>query len=117
MNEFDVTEVWVDRIVVLAPAGELDLATAPGLSDAIRAAAYRQPAAMVVDLTKVTFLASAGMNALVSAHRLVARSGSGRFGVVANETATVRPLVLSGVDRMVTVFGLLDEALAAFADA
>ena len=46
---------------MVAAWGDLDVATAPELADAIQAAARKEPAALIVDLSRVDFLASAGM--------------------------------------------------------
>ncbi|CAN5666913.1 STAS domain-containing protein [soil metagenome] len=110
---FDVTESWVGRVAVLALTGELDMLTAPQLEDAIGAASKQQPTAMVVDLTKVTFLASAGMSVLVAAYLEV--TPSARFGIVADGVAVRRPLKLTGIDTLVMLFPTLDDALADFA--
>jgi anti-sigma B factor antagonist len=111
--DFGVTEHWVERTVVVAPWGDLDVATAPELADAIEAAAQKQPATLIVDLSRVDFLASAGMTVLITAHRDIAPSA--RFGVVADGPSTSRPLKLIGIDAIVDVYRTLDEALDEFA--
>ena len=110
---FGVAEHWVERAVVVAVWGDLDLATAPKLSDAIEAAARKEPAALIVDLSRVDFLASAGMTVLISAHRDLAPSA--RFGVVADGPSTSRPLEMIGINTIVDVYRTLDEALGEFA--
>jgi len=115
-NGFDVTETWVERAVVVAVSGDLDMLSAPLLDDAIYAAASKEPAAMIVDLTKVEFLATAGMNLLLAAHREIVRSA--RFGVVADSSpATSRPLKLTGIDNEVALYQTIDDALDEFAGA
>ena len=106
---FGIAEHWVERAVVLAVWGDLDLGTAPKLSDAIEAAARKEPAALIVDLSRVDFLASVGMTVLMTAHRDIAPSA--RFGVVADGPSTSRPLKLIGMDTIVDVYRTLDEAL------
>lgn len=112
-QDFGVTEHWVDRTVVVAAWGELDVATAPELTDAIEAAVQKEPEALIVDLSRVDFLASAGMTVLIAAHREVAPSA--RFGVVADGPATSRPLKIIGIDTIVDVYRTLDDALNEFA--
>ncbi|WP_280373844.1 STAS domain-containing protein [Nocardia abscessus] len=58
-----------DGATVLTVAGEVDLATAPALENAIDAILSGKPAALIIDLTAVSFLASAGMATLVAAHQ------------------------------------------------
>lgn len=115
MSGFEVTQSWLERVVVIAASGELDMLTAPELADAIRAAAGNDPVGLVVDLTKVTFLGSAGMNVLITADREL--PGSMRFGVVAQGPATSRPLKLIGIDQIIALHPTLEQAVSAFADA
>ena len=51
-----------DVAVVLAVAGEVDMLSAPQLAEAIHTALAASPAALIVDLTKVDFLAFAGVS-------------------------------------------------------
>ena len=111
--DFGVAEHWVECAVVVAAWGDLDLATAPRLAGAIEAAARKEPAALIVDLSRIDFLASAGMTVLITAHRDIAPSA--RFGVVADGPSTSRPLKKIGIDNIVDVYCTLDEALDEFA--
>ena len=106
---FRVAENWVEHIVVVTVSGDLDMLTAPAVAEVIQAANGKEPAALIVDLSRVEFLASAGMNLLIQAHRDIAPSG--RFGVVADGPSTGRPLTLIGIDTIVAVYRTLDDAL------
>jgi anti-sigma B factor antagonist len=103
----NVEEFWRDRIVVLAAVGAVDMLTAPRLTDAIAVAAAKSPAGVIVDLSNVDFLATAGMNVLVAAHAKVAPNA--RFGVVAAGPATSRPMTLLGIE--ITLYRTLEDAL------
>jgi anti-sigma B factor antagonist len=105
----DVAETWIARVVVIAVAGDVDMLTVPRLEDAINSALRREPTALIVDLSRVQFLASAGMNLLVAAHREI--TPTTWFGVVADGPATSRPMKLIGIDNIVAVYRTLDEAL------
>lgn len=63
-----IGEEWVGRVAVLSVSGVVDMLTAPQLEEAITTSLGKTPAALVVDLTDVEFLASAGMGVLVGAH-------------------------------------------------
>ncbi len=105
-----VTTNWIPRnVVVVAISGDLDMATAPEVADAIQSAVEHGPAALIVDLSRVQFLASAGINLLISLHRDLLPSR--RFGIVADGPATSRPLRVIGVDTILAVYRTLDEAL------
>jgi anti-sigma B factor antagonist len=108
-----IAEHWVERMAVLTVSGDLDMLTTPELAEAIDTVARKDPAALIVDLSRVAFLASAGMSLLITAHRNIAPPA--RFGIVANGPATSRPLKLIGIDTVVAVFRTLDDALNALA--
>ncbi|GAB3360498.1 STAS domain-containing protein [Modestobacter lapidis] len=89
------------RITVV---GEVDSSTAPGLRQCLLAALERPGAAPVeVDLSQVTFLDSAGLSALATAHR--AAVGADRVLRVRCGTAraVVRPLQITGLWDIFTV--------------
>jgi anti-sigma B factor antagonist len=112
---FDVKEHWVDKVVVVAVSGTVDMLTAPRLAGAIATAAAKSPAAVIVDLRKVEFLASAGMSVLVAAHSDVTPTAG--FGVIADGPATSRPITLVGLDSVFALYSTLDDALDAIAGA
>ncbi|MEU4340919.1 STAS domain-containing protein [Nocardia sp. NPDC023852] len=101
-----------DGATVLTVAGEVDLATAPALENAIEAILSGTPAALIIDLTAVSFLASAGMATLVAAHQ---RAGAATaIAVVADGPATSRQLKMTSLDQVFALHSTLDAALAAF---
>ena len=67
---------------VIAPEGELDIASVGDLRAARTDAAREGPGAVVVDLSQVTFIDSSGLGALVELHSRLRRSGR-RLAVVA----------------------------------
>lgn len=98
-----------DAATVLTVRGEVDMVTAPALAQEVGAALREAPALLVVDLTAVRFLSSAGLAVLVDAQ---ARATSGTvFRVVANSPGTLRVLELTGLDRTLAVHASLDDAL------
>jgi anti-anti-sigma factor len=107
----EVSERRVGEVAVVAPSGVVDMLTAPQLEAAIRAAVVTKPTGLVVDLTAVEFLASAGMGVIVAAHDEVGSLTN--FCVVAEGPATSRPLKLVGIADIVPLYATLDEALAA----
>jgi anti-sigma B factor antagonist len=110
---FAVVQTWVGRVVVVSVAGEVDMLTAPTLAEKLRTAARQDAVALIVDLSRVQFLASAGMNVLIATHRDI--SACTRFAVVADGPATSRPLTMIGIDTVVALYRTLDDALAGIA--
>lgn len=109
-----VDEQWRGRVAVLDVSGVIDMLTAPQLETAIQSALGKDPAGLIVDLTDVEFLASAGMGVLVAANDKKAPETG--FCVVAEGPATSRPLKLVGIAEIVKLYPTRDEALAALAD-
>jgi anti-sigma B factor antagonist len=100
-----------DGAAVLAVHGEVDVATVGAMESAITEALSGGPAALVIDLTDVGFLASAGLQVLVATRE---RLGDGaQFAVVAEGPATSRPIQLTGLDQILSLHSTLAEALAA----
>ncbi len=112
---FEVGKSQEGQAVVLAVSGEVDMLSAPYLAEAITTALAAGPASLIIDLSKVEFLASAGMTVLVSAQ--AEAEPATRFAVVARGPATSRPIKLMGIDRMFPLYSTLDSALSGVADA
>ncbi|MEO3757825.1 STAS domain-containing protein [Mycobacterium sp. B14F4] len=101
-------------MAVVAASGDLDMLTAPQLRDAVEAALSKKPEGLIVDLTKVEFLGSAGMQVLMEAHNQTDGTDT-RFAVVAEGPATSRPLKITGIADLIDLFSSLDVALDNFA--
>jgi anti-anti-sigma factor len=88
--------------------------TAPRLQTAIRAAHRKDPAGLIVDLSDVEFLSSAGMHVLAVTHEEL--TPQTRFAVVAEGPGTSRPLKITGLTDFIDLFSTLDAALNTFAE-
>lgn len=111
-DQFGVT-VDVDQrddTVVLHVAGELDLLTTPTLAEACSTELRRRPGTLIIDLTGVTFLASVGMSAIVAAHEEGGDHTTVR--VVGGTRDTLRPIQVTGLDNLLSVYPTLAAALA-----
>jgi len=102
---------YEDGVAVLTVGGEVDLATVPALETAIDEALATQPTALVVDLSDVEFLASAGLQTLVTTQEKL--GASVQFAVVAQGAATSRPIQLTGLDEIFDLYPTRAEALSA----
>jgi len=96
--------------VVLRVAGELDLVTTPILTEASTTALRSRPPVLVIDLTGVTFLASVGMSAIVAAHET--GGDHTKVRVVGSGRDTLRPIHVTGLDNLLSVYPDLPSALA-----
>jgi anti-anti-sigma factor len=100
----------IGSVAVLHVTGEVDMETEPMLRESLAMALAPAPAALVVDLTGVTFFASSGLHVLVDLqHDMTARGLEMR--VVADSRIVLRPMAITGVDQLVTVVSSVDQAL------
>ena len=99
------------HVTIVSARGEIDLATAPLLEEGVDEALAQSPSAVIIDLSDVEFLASMGMNVLVSARR---RAGSATaVTVVADGPHTRRPMDLVGLSGAIPIYTDLPAALDA----
>lgn len=96
--------------VVLTAEGIVDMAAAPALTNHIRAILRRRPPLLVVDLTGVSFLATAGMSVLMEAERK-SRELAIAFRVVAQGPVTVKAMELLGIDDLLGIYPTVTAAL------
>jgi anti-sigma B factor antagonist len=101
--------------VVVSVAGEIDTITAPQFRDRLASVVSGRSQRVVVDLTLVTYLASAGITVLTGTHRLLAGQG-GSLVVACPSPAAWRVLSLLGVDQVIPVADSVAEAVGWAAD-
>ena len=107
--------VEIDRpepgVVVLRAKGDLDAYTAPGLRAQLHEATAGEADLVVVDLARVTFIDSAGLGALVGAHRRM-REAEGELRIVRPPALVARAFELTGLDEVLDLRDDRDHALA-----
>ena len=100
-----------DGVAVVAVGGEIDLNTAPAFESAIATALEDPATVLVVELSAVDFMASVGLRILAAARERLDESV--RVVIVANNPATRRPIQLTGLDQMFSLYRTLGDALTA----
>ena len=96
--------------VVTAPE-EIDITNAGALRAALLRAAARPGPVLAVDMTRTRFCDSAGLHALIGAHKRA--RAEGRQVRLAVTGPQVRRLIdLTALDRLIPVYPSLDQALA-----
>jgi anti-sigma B factor antagonist len=95
----------------VAVRGELDMSTAPLLAESLDAAIRDSTGPFVVDLTKLAFLDSSGVNVLLRARALLGR-GDREIVVVCPPGQVRRVLELVGIDDLFAIYGTREEAAA-----
>ena len=97
--EFDIQTHDDGALLVVAPSGELDLATAPALGAALVDAGASGAARVVLDLRDLEFVDSSGIGLILKFKRYFAVEGVG-FGVVRGGERVQRAFALSHVERL-----------------
>lgn len=109
MKQLEIIDTEIDGIRVVAPVGEIDLATAPLLREHLQSLLANRPHHLVVRLDLVSFLDSSGVNALVAAHRY-ARAIHTEFRLAAPGEQVAKVLSITGVGTFIPTFTSLRDA-------
>jgi anti-sigma B factor antagonist len=101
----------VEGVPVVAVPEEIDITNADGLRAALGQAASTGYRTLVADMTRTRFCDSAGIHALVDAHKRVRPEG-GHMLVAVSGAAVPRIFEIIGLDRVLPCFPSVAEALA-----
>jgi anti-sigma B factor antagonist len=101
-----------DRANVLAIEGDIDLHVSPALTQALNAMIKKRPERIVIDLSRATYIDSAGVAALMVAKQDVEEYG-GKFFLSGVQETIRLILETSRLDRIFWIFPDVDAALAA----
>ncbi len=107
---FSVSPDRQGAALVLRVTGDLDAMTAPTLVTHLDIALADAPPVVVVDMTDVEFLSSAGISVLVETHRLAERADIS-LRVVADGPATSRPFRMMRLDEVIDLYPTLADAM------
>jgi anti-anti-sigma factor len=107
----------VRDVLVASVSGEVDISNAPALERAVLAAAPpEEVTGLVVDLSDVGFLDSAGVRLLFTLHGELTEQGRPMALVLPEGSPVERVLAIVDIDRVVWVGRTLDEALGHLED-
>ena len=96
---------------MVAAPGDIDITNAAGLRTALLQVAACGHGIFVVDLSHTQFCDTAGIHALVAAHKR-ARAEGGQVLLVIGGAAVRRILSITGLDRVIPNFSSLEQALS-----
>jgi anti-sigma B factor antagonist len=103
-----VDVVTFGRTVQVTASGEIDSSSSPVFERHLDGAFQSRADELVIDLCGVTFLDSAGLCVLASAHRR-AREQQVTMRLLASTRAVVRPLQITGLWRLLGAEQVQDE--------
>ena len=98
-----VIEPLADDAVLVAVEGELAGPSAYTLDSELRRVEERRPASLVLDLSRLAFIDSAGLGRLLAAHRRAKRDGR-RLVVVEGKGVVRRLLALTALDHQLELY-------------
>jgi anti-sigma B factor antagonist len=87
-------------LTVLRLKGELDMGTAPALTDALHRLQHEGAHEIVVDLRELSFLDSMGLSALLQAH-MAGRDGHQKVSFIRGEGSVHKVFAVTEVDKRV----------------
>jgi anti-sigma B factor antagonist len=114
---FDIkTEQLDDNSYVIALAGEVDLYTAPEFKQQLLEVIGQGAKNVVVDFTDTTFIDSTTLGVLVGGVKRL-RTNDGQLSLVCSDRNITKIFEITGLDRVFTIYGSRDEALAGIGSA
>ena len=93
-------------------SGQVDLHNVHEFEKAMRTGIEREAKALIVDLTGISYLDSAGLSALVAAYKMLESRGAGLYIVASSDQPGVwRVLDVSRLNTFIPVHNTVDEVL------
>jgi anti-sigma B factor antagonist len=96
---FEITDAREGDRAVVTVSGEIDIATAGQVREALLRAGETGAPEVVVDLSDVSFMDSTGLNALVVAHKAIGGDGR-RLVIVCPDGPARRAIDVSGLHEV-----------------
>jgi anti-sigma B factor antagonist len=110
---FDInTEQLSDDAYVISLAGEVDLYTAPEFKQQLLDVIGTGAKKVVVDFSNTTFIDSTTLGVLVGGVKRL-RTNDGQLSLVCSDRNITKIFEITGLDRVFTIYGTRDEAVAA----
>lgn len=108
--DFEISLLHDDRCTLVRALGDIDLVSRARFEEALFDAVDTDDP-VVVDMRGVTFCDSAGLNAVVAAHRRALERGT-HVSLIALPPRVRRVFRVTGIDKFVPIHDTLREALS-----
>jgi anti-anti-sigma factor len=92
---------WIGPHAVITMPAEIDATNAGQIRQALLSAASHRMAMLIIDMSETTFRDSAGVNAIIAAHKQTAAT---RTGLRLVATPVGRILTLTGADQLIPIY-------------
>jgi anti-anti-sigma factor len=100
-----------DSVVVANLSGEIDIANAEALGDALARAVPNHAHGLVLDLTRTSYIDSSGIRVLFATDERLRRRGQRLRVVLPTDALIRRALVMTGVDTVIPLDATAEQAL------
>jgi anti-sigma B factor antagonist len=101
-----------DHVVVVSLQGDLDMYSAGRLKAALFEVIAEGATRVIVDLAEVIFVDSTALGVIASGVRSIEARG-GIIDIVSDDKNVTRLFEITGLDRVLQIYGSRDDALAA----
>ena len=101
---------WLGEAAVITLPAEIDISNSEQVREELLSLVNRGPAVLIVDMAETTFCDSAGVNALVRAHKRAAANDA-EIRLVVASPGVQRVLAITGVDRLISVYPTMAASL------
>ena len=113
----EITSEILASCAVVRPAGTLDRRTAPELEAVLQALTGQGHSRIVLDLSGVGEMSSAGLRVIISAAKLLRNERTGGdLRLVAPGERVIQVLELAGLQAVLRVYSASDQAIASFTE-
>lgn len=109
----EITTTSMKRVDKITVHGRVDSSNADELDAAIKRQVDNGRHNLVVVLTDVKYMSSAGLRALVAGHKVCSRAG-GNLVLVKPSTTVAEVLKLAGLEEMFEIYEEGEEAIGSF---
>lgn len=110
----DITTTSYENCTLVGAAGHLDRTTAPQLEAVLEGLDKEDVYRVVVDLSGVSDMSSAGLRVIISAAKRFRRRSGGDLCLAAPSKRVVEVLDLAGLLPVLCVFDTREQAVASF---
>ncbi|GAA2588077.1 STAS domain-containing protein [Actinomadura fulvescens] len=111
MQPLQVTAEPHDGLTIVRLRGELDIANADDLRQALSSARREHGDIVILDLTGLEFMDSHGLSVIIGCYKAATAAGGG-VSLAAPRSIVRRTLEVTGLTGRLTVFDSLEEAVA-----
>ena len=112
MDELKISVTAGPAHTLVTVAGECDLHTGRQLRDVLTSEVSRGVRRLILDLSGLAFMDSAGMQVLLSVRTVLIVRGA-IMALVSPQPVVARILELTGADQIIPVYGTLEDAQTA----